>query len=100
MLRYRVKSLPPKYPYPSWRQREAFVILRVEDREQMAPYEVEGDPQFAASTRRVLQQSWGHAGRSLEEVTNADELNCAMFDAMMRPYQPERIEGDEIFAKE
>src|SRR5262245_55289700 len=96
MLRYRVQSRRPKYPYPSWTPREAFVVLDAGSEDERARYEVEGDPELAATIKDVLAGCCGLDGHLLQEFTTPHELHAAMLSPPMRPYEAEIIEGAEI----
>src|SRR5262245_13656011 len=99
MLRFRVKSRPPKYIYEGWKQREAFVVLPVDALDVRAKYEVEGEAELVAEIRGILGSAYGLYGRSLEEMTTASDLHHAMFGPLMRAYAAELIEGAEIFER-
>ena len=96
MLRYRVQSSRPKYPYASWKPREAFVFMHVQREDERARYEVEGDPELVARIKDVLPTCFGLHGHSLQEVTSPHDLHAAMLFLPMRPYEAELIEGEEI----
>ncbi len=84
--------------YEGWKPREAFVILEVQGPDDLSKYRVEGDPELVETIKEVLRFSCGFRGHGLREETTAVDLGCAMNDVTMRPYQPELIEGGELFA--
>src|SRR5262245_33685309 len=91
MVRYRVQSRPPKYPYAEWRAREVFVVLDLGAGQERARWALEGDRELAETIREVLRASCGTGGRLLQESATAADLACAMADAPMRPYEPELL---------
>lgn len=96
MLRYKIKSPPPKYPYDGWKPDEAFVILPTDDPDGDAQLEFEGHSHVIMLAREVLLSSSGINGHAIREWTTPLDLNVAMHGRRMKEFEPELIEGHEI----
>ena len=93
MFRYRVKEPPPKYLFPEWKQKEGFVVLRAEGRDDTAEIEYEGDPELMRRVEEAVLQCSGVRGHGIERFTTPLDLEIAMRSSGMKRFAPERIEG-------
>ncbi|MBI3930084.1 MAG: hypothetical protein HY319_31380 [Armatimonadetes bacterium] len=91
-MRYRLKAPPRPIDLPGQPRREAWVILEAATKHDEAPLQFEGEERLLAHIRERLFSSYGFRGRFIEERTTPMDLQIAMENEIMAPFEPERVD--------
>ena len=75
---------------------EAFVYLDLTDATQDAEIQYEGPEQLVNEIKSHLIGSYGERGRIISDQTSGYDLNNAMHNWTMAPFDPELVEGREL----
>jgi len=75
---------------------EAFVFIDSTDPTQDAPIQYEGPERLVEEIKSHLIGSYGERGRIIGDQTSGYDLNNAMHNWTMAPFDPELVEGLEL----
>ncbi|MBI3927532.1 MAG: hypothetical protein HY319_18480 [Armatimonadetes bacterium] len=86
-------AAPPRpTDLPGQPRREAWIILEAASTYDEAPLRFEGEQRLlAAQIRERLFSSYGFRGRFIAETTTSMDLQIAMENEIMAPFEPERV---------
>lgn len=99
MIRYRLLAPPQPGSQPDRPHRQAIVSLDSDYCDARAPIQVKGSSRTCGEVLQALLSSYGAGGSPLEEVMTPEDLAVAMASPMLRRFQPELMEGQEVLLR-
>lgn len=98
MIKYKLK-MSQEFRLQGRPIEEAFVFLQVQDPTVDSEILYQGPELLLKEIKMNLIGSYGERGRVIEGVTSGYDLNNAMNSWLMRPFEPELVEGRALLEK-
>ena len=97
LLKYRLTAPPDGIDIPGRLPAQAYVYMYAEHMEDDSLIQFEGPERLVNEIKQRVLRSYGFRARLIEEYTSPRDLACVMQGRLLSPYQPELVEGRELF---
>lgn len=98
LLKYRLTAPPDSFHVPGRPPEQAYVFMYAEHLADDSLIQYEGSERLVNEIKERVLRSYVFRARLIEEYTAPRDLANAMQGRLLSPYNPELIEGNELFA--
>lgn len=98
LLKYRMTAPPDIFDIPGRPPEQAYVFMYAEHLDDDSLIQFEGPERLVNEIKHRVLRSYGFRARLIDEYTAPRDLACAVQGRLLSPYNPELIEGQELFA--
>ncbi len=98
LLKYRLTAPPDAFDIPGKPREQAFVFMTADHAADDSLIEYEGSERLVNQIRERVLRSYGFRARLIDEYTSPRDLANAMYGRLLKPYEPELLEGQALFS--